>query len=59
MLITLSMWRWKLAHICESTAALLSGIVSRAFKNKVRKLTQKYLIENQKIHVVEWNSQVG
>lgn len=49
-LVTLSVWSQKLVLVCETTAALLPSTVSRVFKNEVRKLNWKYIIENWKAH---------
>lgn len=44
------LWSRKLVLVCETTAALLPSAVSRVFKNEVRKLNWKYIIENWKAH---------
>lgn len=58
-MITLSIWNWKLVHVSESIATLLPSTVCSVFQNEVRKLTWKHIIQNQKNHVFESNSQVG
>lgn len=50
MLVTLSVWSRKLVLACKTTAALLPSTVYRVFKNEVRKLNWKYIIENWKAH---------
>lgn len=52
-------WSWVLVHLSESSIGLLQSMVFRGFKNEVRNMTGKYIMETWKTPHGKGNSQVA